>query len=169
MGPVIDEGFARFVLRPYSTSRTCQNLRRAGQAVFHVVDDVELLARAAVDRIEHAPALLACQALDGCVLADACRWYALRVRDWQPDGERNLVTCDVVASERLRDFVGLNRAKHAVVEAAILATRLGRIDAGEVRDQLQRLAVLVHKTGGEQEQRAWKFLEEYIHDARTKQ
>ena len=48
MGPVVDEALTRFRLRPFQTSTTFKNLKRTGEAVFHVVDDVELLAKAAV-------------------------------------------------------------------------------------------------------------------------
>ena len=58
MGPLVDEDMTRLVLRPYQTSRTYQNLKRTGQGVFHVTDDVELLAHAAVNRLEPLPALI---------------------------------------------------------------------------------------------------------------
>ena len=48
MGPEVDESLTRLVLKPYQTSTTYGNLQRAGQGVFHVTDDVELLARAAI-------------------------------------------------------------------------------------------------------------------------
>jgi hypothetical protein len=59
---------------------------------------------------------------------------------------------------RLRDFFGFNRAKHAVVEAAILATRTQILPAAEIEAEYRRLAVLVDKTGGEQEHTAFAFL-----------
>jgi hypothetical protein len=66
---------------------------------------------------------------------------------------------------RLRDFLGLNRAKHAVVEAAILATRVAWIAPQEIRDAMARLAVLVEKTGGPSERRAMAFLIDYVAQA----
>jgi hypothetical protein len=57
---------------------------------------------------------------------------------------------------------GLSRAKHAVVEAAILATRLDMLGREEVRKQMQTLRVLVEKTGGASEHRAWQRLEAYV-------
>ena len=57
MGPIVDDlRIERLVLRPYQTSVTCQNLLRTRQGVFHVTDDVEIIARAAVDRLEQLPA-----------------------------------------------------------------------------------------------------------------
>ena len=54
----------------------------------------------------------------------------------------------MVGEGRVRDFFGFNRAQHAVLEAAILATRVGLLPAGEIFAQLERLRPLVAKTGG---------------------
>ena len=64
-----------------------------------------------------------------------------------------------------RDFFGFNRAKHAVVEAAILATRIQRLPVSDVLAQYGQLAVLVDKTGGPQEQRAFDYLHDYVRRA----
>ena len=75
---------------------------------------------------------------------------------------REEIAMEVVHSGRLRDFFGLSRAKHAVVEAAILATRISLVPIAEIRCELDRLAVLVEKTGGTGERRAFRFLQQYI-------
>ena len=62
----------------------------------------------------------------------------------------------------MREFFGLNRAKHAVVEAAILATRLHLLAAVEVLADLGKLRVLVEKTGGPAEHAAFQFLQDYV-------
>jgi hypothetical protein len=162
MGPIVDAAMTTLLLRPYNTSTTYQNLRRSGRGVFHVTDNVEMLARAAVDQLQPPPELRHCEEAGGWILADACRWYGLRVAALDDSRERTEIRCDVVASGRLRDFFGLNRAKHAVVEAAILATRTKFLPPEQIHDDLQRLAVLVEKTGGNAERRAFAFLQEYI-------
>jgi hypothetical protein len=63
---------------------------------------------------------------------------------------------------RLRDFFGFNRAKHAVLEAAILATRTQFLPPDRVLAQLGELAPLVEKTGGAAEKRAFAFLRSYV-------
>ena len=57
-----------------------------------------------------------------------------------------------------RPFFGFNRAKHAVLEAAILATRIGILPDDEIRREMERLAIPVEKTAGQQERRAFEFL-----------
>ncbi len=166
MGPDISSDLTRLTLRPYPTSRTLQNLKHSGEGVFHISDDVELLARAAVGRVEQDPRFTTIPQVRGRILADACRWYAFHVRSSDESQPRVVLECDVFASGRLRDFLGFNRAKHAVVEAAILATRVEYLSMAEIREQFQQLSVLVEKTGGPQEQRAFKFLVDYIAEQR---
>ena len=162
MGPRADRAITQLVLRPYQTSQTYQNLKRHGEGVFHITDDVELIARAAVGRLEQLPPLLPATSVRGYVLADACRWFAFRVRDLDDRSERTTITCEVVERGTLRDFLGFNRAKHAVLEAAILATRIGILPAQQIRDEIERLAIPVEKTAGDQERRAFEFLRAHI-------
>jgi hypothetical protein len=162
MGPIVEASMTHLTLRPYQTSATYKNLKRTGEGVFHVIDDVELLARAAIGRLEEPPRLLPAEAVHGVILADACRWYAFRVVELDDTQERTNIECDVVDRGRIRDFFGFNRAKHAVLEAAILATRIGLLPAEHLRDEFQRLKVPVEKTAGEQERRAFRLLEEYV-------
>ena len=80
MGPIVDREMHRLILRPYQTSRTYRNLKWQGQGVFHFVDDVWLLARAAIGPVEPPPETFPAKQVRGSVLTDACRWYEFRVR-----------------------------------------------------------------------------------------
>lgn len=162
MGPRTDRTISRLVLRPYQTSQTYQNLKRHGEGVFHITDDVELIARAAIGRLDPLPQLLPAASIRGSIVADACRWFAFRVRQLDDQAERTTIVCDVVDRGTLRDFLGFNRAKHAVLEAAILATRVGILPPEQIRDEMQRLAIPVEKTAGEQERQAFALLAEHI-------
>lgn len=164
MGPLVDEQMRQFVLRPYQTSSTYANLKRTRQGVLHVTDDVDMLARAAVDQLHPLPRLMKAKNVDGVVLAEACRWYEFRVASLEDRAPRTTIACQVVARGRIRDFFGFNRAKHAVLEAAILATRLEFLAPEEISAEFRRLAVLVDKTAGDQERRAFQFLKEYLTD-----
>src|SRR5262245_40070583 len=117
MGPAIEPAadLVRFTLRPYRTSTTYRNLKHAPEGVLHVTDDVLQLAQAAVGSIEPAPELFAAKIVHGLVLANACRWYEFRVARLNDDNDRTTIECTVVHTGRIRDFLGFNRAKHAVV------------------------------------------------------
>ena len=69
----------------------------------------------------------------GFVLTGACRFYEFEVRSIDESQERTQIRAEVVHRGTLREFFGLNRAKHAVVEAAILATRMHLIPKEEIR------------------------------------
>ena len=162
MGPVVKPEMTRLLLRPYRSSTTYRNLKRSGEAVFHVTDDVELLAHAAVRVIDPLPRLESAKVVGGQVLTDACRWYELQVSDVDDRQQRAEFVCRVVHTGRIRDFFGLNRAKHAVVEAAILATRIEFMATDELLSQYDRLSELVDKTAGPPERRAFDFLRQYV-------
>jgi hypothetical protein len=162
MGPALEPNFDRFLLRPFPTSQTCQNLLGHGEGVLHVTDDVLLLARAALGPVEPPPPLAPAQKVRGFVLADACRYYEFRVRSVDRSEPRVRIEADVVHHGRLRDFFGFNRAKHAVVEAAILATRTDFLPLSAIEAEFEKLALLVAKTGGPQESAAFQLLEEHL-------
>ena len=165
MGPIVDPDVQTLILRPYQTSTTFQNLKRTGVGVFHVVDNVDLLARAAVGKLDPLPALSPCQEVPGYILDDACRWYAFRVCSRSDEEPRTRLDCQVLSQGHLRDFFGLNRAKHAVVEAAILATRIAWSSRADLEIEFTKLAKLVEKTGGEEECQAFDFLFNYLRQA----
>src|SRR3954467_2809099 len=82
MGPRVDAGLERFLLRPFPTSQTYRNLKAHGEGVLHVTDDVLLLARAALATVDPPPALLPASKVRGFVLRDACRFYDYQVRSF---------------------------------------------------------------------------------------
>ena len=101
----------------------------------------------------------------GWILAGACRYYEFRVVDLDVRADRARIAVETVAAGRIRDFLGFNRARHAVVEAAILATRVSILPRAEILAELGRLAVLVSKTGGAVEEKAFRLLHEYVLNA----
>ena len=70
----------------------------------------------------------------------------------------------VIHFGRLRDFFGFNRAKHAVVEAAILATRVHLLTDTDILQQLTSLKTPVKKTAGPSELEAFELLERYVEE-----
>ncbi|HTI50407.1 MAG TPA: DUF447 domain-containing protein [Planctomycetaceae bacterium] len=165
MGPIVDEAMTHLRLRPYRTSRTYQNLKVQPCGVFHVVDDVLLLARAAIDRLDPLPGHFPAERVRGRVLTAACRWYEFEVESCDDAQERTEIEARVVHSGRLRDWFGFNRAKHAVLEAAILATRVRILPRIEILAEFARLESPVSKTAGPREREAFDLLYNYVRDA----
>ena len=167
MGPEVDDDgrLARFTLRPYRTSTTLRNLLSTRAGVLHITDDVELIARAAIKRlgpVESRPA----RAVPGRILATTGRYHEFRVVAIDQTHDRATVTAETVAEGRQAvDLFGFNRGKHAVVEAAILATRVAFLDRAAILADFARLAVWVDKTGGPAERRAFDLLHAHVRDA----
>ena len=167
MGPHVEDEVAnrewtRFTLRPFRTSQTFANLMEHGEGVLHVTDDVLLLARSALGMLDPLPPLLPAAKVRGWVLAEACRYYEFRVGSCDVQNERARFEAEVVHRGKLRDFFGFNRAKHAVLEAAILATRTAILPMDEIEVEYRKLAVLVEKTGGAAEHAAFDLLRQYV-------
>lgn len=163
MGPIVAPDFSQFELRPFQTSQTYRNLKVCSEGVLHVVDDVLLIAQAALNLLPSPlPATFAAEQVTGAVLADCCRWFEFRVVTLDDSAERTSIIANVVHTGRRRDFFGFNRAKHAVLEATILATRLHLLPREDVLAELKRLQSPVEKTAGLQELAAWKLVYDYI-------
>jgi len=173
MGPQIDDapsesatgsvhGIERLLLKPFASSQTGGNLLRLPEGVFHVTDDALLLARVVTGTLAAPPASRPATAVRGWVLDDACRAYEFKVEEADTSQERLRLKARVVTVHEGRPFLGFNRARHAVVEGAILVTRLHLLGAEEVSRQLRELAVLVGKTGGPREHEAFRLLEEKV-------
>lgn len=159
MGPTVDgPEFQTFLLRPFPTSMTYQNLVSTGVGVLHVTDDVLLLAKAAIGEAGEPPCHQA-TLIEGFILNDCCRAFEFRIIESDTSRERVHLNAEVLHTHRPRDFFGFNRAKHAVLEAAILATRFHLLPAEDIEAEFKRLRVIVDKTAGPQEREAMAFLD----------
>ncbi|MEZ6124909.1 MAG: DUF447 family protein [Planctomycetaceae bacterium] len=162
MGPIVHGDFEKLTLRPFRGSTTYRNLLETGQGVFHIVDDVRLIAEAAIRREITLPATFVAQHVDGVVLQDCCRWCEFRITKTDVSQDRSELQADVVSSGVGRPFSGFNRARHAIIEISILATRLHLIPRSEVLVAIDFLTPAVQKTGGPEELDLLKMLQEFI-------
>lgn len=163
MGPVVTPNLTSFRLRPFQTSRTYQNLKQHPFGVLHITDDALLLTRAALDLWDDLPPTFSARVIRGQVIASACRWFEFEVESIDDSRERTEIELKILHRETLRDFWGFNRAKHAVLEAAILATRLRLLPPEEVRASLARLREPVEKTAGPDELTAFQLVWDHVH------
>lgn len=156
-------GDEQIIVKPYQETATFRNLVATGSAVVNVTDNVLLFARSAIGSPVF-PTHPAAQIV-GAVLDDACSWRELAVASIDASGPRALITARVVHRGFVREFLGFNRARHAVLEAAILATRTGFLPAEEIRNEYARLQVIVDKTAGPLEHEAMALLAAYVEQA----
>lgn len=159
MGPMVFGDFESLLLRPFPTSNTYRNLVSHAEGVFHITDDARLIAYAAVGKLTELPPTTRAHIVSGFVLNDACRAFEFCVSNVDATGERVHIEVGVVHRHTLREFLGFNRAKHAVIEAAILATRFHLLPSDDIAAEFKKLRVIVDKTGGEAEHDAMGMLE----------
>ena len=160
MGPEVSESreFTQLVLKPFAGSRTADLLAETPSGVFHLTDDVLLLARAVTGSLSEPPAARPAAEIRGWVLEDACEAFEFRIVAADTSGQRTRLTAEIAASHCHRPFRGFNRAAHAVVEAAILFSRLHLLGATEVDRQLELLRPLIDKTAGDREREGFELI-----------
>lgn len=161
----VEWGEETIVLKPFLDTATYRNATANRAAVVNIVDDVRIFARAAISN--PVCATVPAQVVRGAVLADCCSWRELEVRAVDSTPPRSRIVAAVVHRGVRREFIGFNRARHAVIEAAIHATRLHLLPRELIEREMARLQVIVDKTAGEVEREAMGLLSEYVHRVRS--
>ena len=156
----VEWGEEIIVLKPFLETTTFRNLRESRAAVVNLTDDVMLFAQGAISspQFPWRPAAV----VRGAVLEAACSWRVIEVASIDDAPPRSRIEGRVVHTGLTREFLGFNRARHAVLEAAILATRTHLIPAEQIREEYARLQVVVDKTAGPREREAMAFLTDYV-------
>jgi hypothetical protein len=148
------------VLKPFLETATYRNVSATRTAVVNIVDDVRVFARAAISNPDYptVPATV----VRGVVLADCCAWRELEVTAIDSTPPRSRIETVTRHHGRHREFIGFNRARHAVLETAIYATRLHLLDRALILSELDRLQIIVDKTAGPREFEAMALLSDFI-------
>ncbi len=156
----VEWGEEIIVLKPFLETVTYSNVSATGATVVNLTDDVSVFARSAISnpRYPTVPATL----ISGVVLTDCCSWYEVEVQSIDRTPPRSRIETRVVHRGVRREFIGFNRASHAVLEATIYATRLHILSRQFVDSELERLQTIVDKTAGPRESKAMDLLTEYI-------
>jgi uncharacterized protein len=156
----VEWGETSIVIKPFLETTTFRNVRETRVAVVNLTDDVMLFAQGAISspQFPWVPAAV----VRGAVLEAACSWRELEVAAIDDTPPRSRIETRVVHHGQRREFLGFNRARHAVLEAAILATRTHLIPAAEIQAEFARLQVIVDKTAGPREHEAMAMLTEYV-------
>jgi uncharacterized protein len=156
----VEWGDEIIVLKPFLETSTFRNVSASREAVVNLTDDVMLFAQGAISspKFPWTPATV----VQGAVLQAACSWRELEILTIDATPPRSRIEARVVHRGVTREFMGFNRARHAVLEAAILATRTHLIPAEQIREEFARLQVIVDKTAGPREREAMALLTDYV-------
>lgn len=151
------------VLKPFLETVTYRNLVATGVAVVNLIDDVRIFAQAAISNPSFPvePAIV----VRGFSLSNACSWREITVTSIDSTPPRSRIQAEIVHRGFRREFVGFNRARHAVLETAIYATRVHMLARDFLESELARLQVIVDKTAGPAEHEAMALLASYIRSA----
>lgn len=150
----------RVILAPFRPSATLENVLATQAAAVNATDDVRVFAGCLTGRRDWPT--LACERVECVRLAGALAHRELSLARIEEDGERPRLHCDVVFAASHRPFRGFNRAQAAVVEAAILVSRLHLLPRSKIESEMQYLAIAIEKTAGAPEREAWSWLLERI-------
>jgi uncharacterized protein len=151
-----------WIIAPFRPSTTLDNLLTTPFAVASFTDDVLVFAGCLTGNKDW-PTRPATE-VPGAVLDGALAHAELAVESVEEDELRPRFHCRVVHEAIHAPFKGFNRAQAAVIEAAILASRLKMLPREKIEHELAYLQVAVEKTAGPREHEAWRVLVEKIED-----
>jgi len=161
MGIIEVEG--QIVIQPFKPSATYNNLKRHRQCTINFTDDVRVFAGALTGH--RTWPTRNCQRIEGQYLEQALAHLELELVEFEDNDPRAKFTGQVVAEITHAPFRGFNRAQNAVIEAAVLTSRLKMLPAEKIQQEIQYLNIAIEKTAGERELEAWGWLMAKIQDA----
>lgn len=153
---LIQDG-AHWIIGPFKPSRTLDNLRANPFATASHTDDVRVFAGCVTGRKEW-PTEAATKIKGAHRLAACVSHWELKVERVIEDDLRPRFVCKLVHAESHRPWSGLNRAQAAVLELAVLTTRLNMLPPEKVEAELKYLEIAISKTAGAHEEEAWSWL-----------
>jgi uncharacterized protein len=149
-----------WIIAPFHPSKTLDNLREVPFAVANYTDDVRVFAGCLTGR--HQWPTAASGEVPVQRLAGALAHAELAVELVSEDAQRPRFHCRVLRAVTHAPFLGFNRAQAAVIEAAILVSRMDMLPQEKVKQDIAYLEIAVGKTAGDAEREAWGWLMECV-------
>jgi hypothetical protein len=141
------------VISPYKPSTTLDNILTTKCATMNLTDDVRVFAGALTNRqpwqLIQADKILAYRLVDCLVHVE------LELAEVRDDATRPQLLMKKIAEFNHQSFAGFNRAQAAVIELAVLVSRLHLLPREKIVSEMQYLQVAIDKTAGERELEAW--------------
>ncbi|SJM89829.1 DUF447 domain-containing protein [Crenothrix polyspora] len=145
-----------FIILPFKPSTTLDNLLETNVAVLNYCTDVRVFAGCLTGRRDWP--VKDAERITGKVLSCALAHTEVKVIHIEEDNLRPKLYCKSVHTVNHAPFTGFNRAQYAVLEAAILVSRLHRLPMEKIAAELAYLQIAVDKTAGDAEKEAWGWL-----------
>jgi hypothetical protein len=151
-----------WVIAPFRPSTTLDNLGAVPFAVASYTDDARIFAGCLTGRKSWPTVPVAGYPMPR--LEAALAHSVLEVMSVSDDGLRPRHFCRVVQEGAHAPFTGLNRARAAVLELAILVSRLGILPREKIEAEIAYLTIAIEKTAGPEEVEAWGWLMQRVDD-----
>lgn len=148
------------LIAPFRPSVSLDNLLASRAAVINLTDDVRIFAGALTGRYNWP--LHKADKINGYVLDAALAHRELQLVEIKDDDARPELYFRVVHEVAHAPFRGFNRAQAAVIELAVLVSRLHMLAMEKIDAELAYLTIAMEKTAGEREREAWQWLVERI-------
>ncbi|MCG8324050.1 MAG: DUF447 family protein [Thiotrichales bacterium] len=155
------------VIAPFRPSTTLENLQREKHATVNRTDDVTVFAGCLTGRYDWP--VTDTKKYQGFRLTEALSHIELEVSRVEEDELRPRFFCNILIEENHAPFQGLNRAQAAVLEAAILVSRLHMLPADKINREIEYLQIAIDKTASDREITAWGWLMDKIVQHQTRQ
>jgi uncharacterized protein len=157
---LIQEG-EYWVIAPFTPSRTLDNLRANPVFAASHTQDVRVFAGCVTGR-KTWPTVKT-EKIQGGRLADCAAHWELKIEKIVEDAQRPRFSGKIVHVGNHKPWEGFNRAQAAVLELAVLTTRLHMLPPEKIDSELKYLEIAISKTAGPHELEAWGWLMEKLH------
>ena len=153
----------RVVLKPFRPSTTLDNILATGTAVLNLLTDVRVFAGCVTGRRGWPTIDARLPGEPSAVrLATALEHVVLRLESRDDDAQRPTLRLARLRSERHAAYPGFNRAQAAVIEGAVLVSRLHMLPRAKIESEMAYLQIAIDKTAGPAEHEAWSWLREAV-------
>jgi len=150
------------LIQPFKPSTTYDNLKAHRQCTINYTDDVRVFAGAVTGR--RTWNTIPCQQIEGEYLEQALAHIELELVIFDDSDPRASFTGTIIKEVMHAPFRGFNRAQNAVIEAAVLTSRLNILPEDKIKQEISYLRLAIEKTGGDREREAWGWLMDKIED-----
>lgn len=145
------------VLMPFKPSTTLSNILATRHAVLNLITDTRVFAGCVTGR--RVWPLVGAERIAGQRLACALVHVELALAEHVDDVQRPVLRMARVHEASHAPFMGMNRAQAAVVEGAVLVSRLHMLSAQKIAAEMAYLQIAIDKTAGAGEHEAWSWLQ----------
>ena len=153
----------RVVLKPFRPSTTLDNILASGTAVLNLLTDVRVFAGCVTGRRSWPTVDVHLAGEPRAVrLAAALEHVVLRLDSQDDDAQRPTLRLARLRGERHGTYPGFNRAQAAVIEGAVLVSRLHLLARAKIESEMSYLQIAIDKTAGPSEHEAWGWLREAV-------